>query len=579
MQREAIEAVLSARDTLVVMPTGGGNSLCYQLPALLLPGITLVISPLIALMQDQMAKLRALGIPALALNSTQSFSESRAHVRRMSSGEIKLLFVAPERLESSLFREELSGLPISLLAIDEAHCISQWGHDFRTSYRRIPDIFPTLNDGRRPPIVALTATATPEVRSDIIRLLQLEQPVEIVTGFERPNIAYGVLRESNKDIRVRDILSSQNSGSAIVYAATRRSVDRISNDLQRHGFSASAYHAGLPSAVRKQAQERFQHSEIAIIVATSAFGMGIDKPDVRAVVHYDIPASLEAYYQESGRAGRDGLPSHAILLYNQNDRSLQEMLLRSNSPSEQELKWAYSALHEIAGTPFGSIHSGILSISKSQLLERFPSAEKHASTESILESLERSGHLQWHRNYFDGNRARIQFTATRQRFDEVSFKTSSKGVKKTIFALLRALGSAGAFENEVSLDVGHLLERHDIVGDEFTSAIATIEGLGLVRYTPATRTKNREVYYLSFVSERVPLQHLQLNVQEISERYKSHLGKLDAMVSYAEKWQCRQRTILHYFGEEWNDKRCGACDVCISLARKNDYSVTSLSTR
>ncbi|HEY3873982.1 MAG TPA: ATP-dependent DNA helicase RecQ [Candidatus Kapabacteria bacterium] len=568
MQREVIDAVLQGRDTFVVMPTGGGKSLCYQLPALLLPGITLVISPLIALMQDQVSRLTSLGISAVALNSTRSFAETRALVRRAQTGQIKLLFVAPERLESGLFREELSGLPISLLAIDEAHCISEWGHDFRTSYRRIPDIYASLNEGRRAPILALTATATPEVRADVIQLLKLEKPFEVVTGFERPNIAYGVLRECDKDARLHDIIRSLSSGSAIVYAATRRSVDRLALDLQRKGYSAEAYHAGLPNMARKQTQERFLSSQTRVIVATSAFGMGIDKADVRTVVHYDIPGSLESYYQESGRAGRDGLPAQAVLFYNKNDRGLQEMLIRSSAPTEAEVKAVYTTLHEIAGNPLGARYAGILTVTKTQLVERLPQQEKRASTESILEALVKVGHVDWHRGLSQESRARLTFTATRQRIDEMSFKSSNRGVKQTIAALLRTVGASDAFEKEVFFDADAMIERQSLDRDEFKTAIRTIESLGLVRYTPAIRSKSSDVYHLSLTTERVTIPHLNVGGRALEERYKANIAKLDDIVAYATEWDCRQRAVLRYFGEHWAEKVCGVCDVCTAKARK-----------
>ena len=570
MQREAIEATLADRDALVVMPTGGGKSLCYQLPALLLPGITLVISPLIALMKDQVDRLRKLGISAVALNSTLTYAETRALVRRARTGEIKLVFAAPERLESNIFREELSALPISLLAIDEAHCISQWGHDFRTSYRRIPDVYEMLDDGHRPPIIALTATATPEVRADISLLLQLKDPLEIVTGFERPNIAYGVLRECDKDTRLRDILSSIDQGTAIVYAATRKSVDKITLHLQQRGFTAESYHAGIPLAARRQVQERFHSAETRVIVATSAFGMGIDKADVRAVIHYDVPGSLEAYYQESGRAGRDGERAHAILFYNEGDRNMQESMLRSSSPTEEEVKSTYTALHEIAGTPVGAMYQGILVIQSEQIQERMARTLTmgRASIESIIEALVRSGHVEWHRTMANDARARIRFTATRARVDEISFKTANKGVKRTISALLRTLGGSNAFEQEVFLDTDALLESHDLDRDEFKLAIRTIEGLGLVRYIPAMKSKMmNEVFHLSLITERSAVQHLDVGGKALEARYEANRAKLDAMIAYAVEWNCRQNTILNYFGERRSKTRCGICDVCTASER------------
>ncbi len=565
MQREAIEHVMRGKDTLVVMPTGGGKSLCYQLPAVMLPGLTLVVSPLIALMQDQVDRLRQLGIPAVALNSTLTYAETRALVRRAQTGAITVLFVAPERLESFPFVEELAHLPVSLLAIDEAHCISQWGHDFRTSYRRIPALYERFSNGRRPPIIALTATATPEVRADISLLLKLEEPLEIVTGFERPNLAYGVLRQCDKDLRLLDLLRSTH-GAAIVYAGTRKSVDRIAAQLQQGGMAAEGYHAGLSLPLRRQIQERFQRNETEVMVATSAFGMGVDKPDVRAVIHYDIPGSLEAYYQESGRAGRDGARAHTILFYNDRDRALQESLLRSSLPQEEEVKAVYTALHEIAGTPMGALYQGMLAISGTHIMERIP--RPRASIDSILEALSQAGHLELHRGVAAREQPRIRFVATRARMEEIAFRSSNKSIKKAISALMRSVGKE-AFEADIFFDPGDIADRHDLDRNDFKVALRTIEGLGLIRYTPTQRHQSN-VYHLSLRTERVPLPYLDVGGRMLEARFDANMAKLDAMVAYASEWNCRQATMLAYFGER-TKAVCGVCDVCVATASRSSH--------
>ena len=565
MQREAIESVLAGRDTLVVMPTGGGKSLCYQLPALLLPGITLVISPLIALMKDQVDRLQKLRIPAIALNSTLTFAQTRALVRRAQTGEIKVIFAAPERLESSPFREELESLNISLLAIDEAHCISEWGHDFRTSYRRLPNSFKVLGDGNRPPIMALTATATPEVRADIVSLLDLRDPFEIVTGFERPNLGYGVLRECDKEARLRDIIGSISGGSSIVYGATRKSVEAITLMLGRFGYAAESYHAGVPLELRKRVQDNFLSGRTPVIVATSAFGMGVDKPDVRVVVHYDVPGSLEAYYQEAGRAGRDGNPSHAILFFNNNDARTQEFLIRVNSPSEAEVKTVYNALHEIAGNAIGSLYPGILITDNAQISQR--TVKPNAPIERIIEVLERSGHIRYHRGMAGDNRARVRFLVLQGRVNEVLFKSNSKHLKNALNALMRTLGPE-AFDKEVFLDERALLESHSLDRDDFLLAVRTSESLGLLRYTQPMKTKTGiTIYHLSFLSERQPLQYLDIGAEQLQLRLEANLKKLEAMVAYATEWSCRPNTILNYFGERSRSLYCGTCDVCVARSR------------
>jgi ATP-dependent DNA helicase RecQ len=565
MQREAIEAVLGGRDALVVMPTGGGKSLCYQLPAILLPGITLVVSPLIALMKDQADRLQKLGIPSIALNSTLTFAQTRALVRRAQSGYIKVIFAAPERIESSPFREELASLNISLLAIDEAHCISDWGHDFRTSYRRLPEVYSAFGGEKRPPVIALTATATPEVRADIVHLLGLENPLEIVTGFDRPNLAYGVLAECDKPSRLRDILYSTPNGSAIVYAATRRSVESVTDIVRRSGIAAESYHAGVPLTLRRQVQDRYQAGTTRVIVATSAFGMGIDKPDVRAVVHYEMPGSLEAYYQEAGRAGRDGVPAHAVLFFSANDLHTQQFLIRSNAPGEPEVKAVYNALHEIAGNAVGSIYSGILTVDSAQITNGM--VAPNAPLGRIIEILERAGHVRHNRGMASDERARIRFTATRARLREVQFKSSSKPLKRTIEALLRGVDQE-AFDREVFVDLVTLLERHALDGEDFKTAIRTMEGLGLVQFTSPVRSKGMSTtFYLNLLTERVPIHHLEFGARELERRLESNLEKLNRMVRYAMEWSCRRDSILAYFGERPKKLNCGQCDVCTARAR------------
>ena len=312
LQEEIIRGVLAQKDALVLMPTGGGKSLCFQLPALMLPGLTLVISPLIALMKDQVDALQANGIPAEFINSTLSYAEIAQIQRQAQAGKIKILYVAPERLAVSEFQHFLQQITVSLIAIDESHCISEWGHDFRPDYRNLKSlrqIFPEV------PVMALTATATQKVREDIIGQLSLEQAQIFISSFNRPNLSYAVLPKKAAYEQLLDLLREHRQDSAIIYCFSRKDTERLAADLRREGFKARPYHAGLESGKRRTNQEKFIRDEIQIIVATIAFGMGIDKPDVRLVIHYSLPKSIEGYYQETGRAGRDGAaePVRAVL--------------------------------------------------------------------------------------------------------------------------------------------------------------------------------------------------------------------------------------------------------------------------
>ncbi|MEX2081475.1 MAG: ATP-dependent DNA helicase RecQ, partial [Dehalococcoidia bacterium] len=344
-QPEVIEDVLARRDTLAVMPTGAGKSICYQVPALLFEeGVTIVVSPLLALMKDQVDALAQAGVAAAAINSTLSRDEQLAVLRRVGAGEVRLLYVAPERFGDGAFRSALRTLPVALLAIDEAHCISAWGHDFRPAYRELGGVRSLFGD---PPIVALTATADPLVRDDIVARVQLRQASVHVAGFDRPNLRFDVARVRNQKEKlplIAERLKALNGESAIVYCATRKKTEDVTDGLQRLGIRCARYHAGMEDEDRRRAQDAFSRDSLRVIVATNAFGMGIDKPDVRAVIHHDLPESLESYYQEAGRAGRDGEPSDCLLLFAPRDRDLREFFIAQSHPEPAMVLDVYRAL-------------------------------------------------------------------------------------------------------------------------------------------------------------------------------------------------------------------------------------------
>ena len=347
-QEALISAILSGRDAFGVMPTGGGKSICYQIPSMMLPGIALVISPLISLMKDQVMALREANIPATYINSTLSAEQFRAVRKNLEGGKYKLVYIAPERLDNEGFSELLRRLPISLLTVDEAHCISQWGQDFRPSYLKIADFAASLPS--RPILAAFTATATARVREDVVRLLGLRNPLLLVTGFDRPNLRYKVIRPSRKSTELRSLLSERSGQSGIVYCSTRGKVERVCGELQDAGFTATRYHAGLSDEERHKNQEDFVYDRSSIMVATNAFGMGIDKSNVRFVIHYNMPKSIEEYYQEAGRAGRDGEAADCILLFSAGDASTAKYLIerggadgeKSKTLIEQDLQRLYT---------------------------------------------------------------------------------------------------------------------------------------------------------------------------------------------------------------------------------------------
>src|SRR5947207_6203362 len=383
-QEAAVSAVLAGCDTVVVLPTGGGKSLCYQVPALLLPGLTVVVSPLISLMKDQVDALTAKGLPAAFINSTLTSGQVSDRLARVDRGEIKLLYVAPERFDAGRTAERLKRAGVSLLAIDEAHAISQWGNDFRPSYLRVKKVHSALGS---PTTIALTATATPEVRRDIVRQLALKDPETIITGFDRPNLTYYVVPAKNdaeKEERLVEILRSRD-GLAVIYASTRRAIDQRTKVLERAKIRSAGYHAGLDDARRHEVQEAFMTEKIRAIVATNAFGMGIDKPNVRLVVHYSMPGTLEAYYQEAGRAGRDGNHSDCILLHAFQDRFTHEFFIKGSNPERSLVERVYDLLRSRADP------AGAVAIEPRALASLVGNKTNERDVDSVLRILQRGG--------------------------------------------------------------------------------------------------------------------------------------------------------------------------------------------
>ena len=542
-QSQAVESVLQGQDTLVVLPTGGGKSICYQVPALMLPNLTVVISPLISLMKDQVDALARRGLPATFVNSSLTATQVADRLARVQRGEFKLLYVAPERFDVGSTAERLKGSGVSLLAIDEAHCISEWGHDFRPSYLRIAQVRERLG---WPPVVALTATATPHVRSDIVRQLKLEKAKTIITGFDRRNLRYHVVStrtEQDKDAAVVGVLR-ETPGLAVVYAATRRTVERITDVLNDARIPAVAYHAGLDDKRRHEVQDSFMKERVRVIVATNAFGMGIDKPNVRLVVHYAMPGTLEAYYQEAGRAGRDGDPANCFLLHSFQDRFTHEFFIKGSYPEREVVEEVYRVMRR-------AVASGSLEMSAEDIASSVRGKVNVREVEGALRILTAAG--AYRKQPESGTRAHVRLLATPQR-------------------IKRELGN----ESD-SLELGLLRAMWRVAGAALDDGAAIdLDGLppgfgGASRVVPLLDSlQSRQFIEWKRVGGGTVLDHPQraltrfdIDWATLDRRRRAELAKLDAMQQYAYLKTCRRGFVLRYFGDPAARAECAGCDNCL----------------
>ena len=550
-QTHAVESVLAGRDTLVILPTGGGKSLCYQVPALVLDGLTVVISPLISLMKDQVDALTARGLPATYINSTLSAAEVSARMARVQRGEVKLLYLAPERFDLGRTAERLRDIGVTLLAVDEAHCISEWGHDFRPSYLRVKEVRKRLGN---PPTVALTATATPEVREDIARQLELNDPTVVITGFDRTNLSYHVIPTKNDAAKdetlvelLREHLAEHREGVAIVYASTRKTVERIAGVISKAKLPALAYHAGLDDEHRADVQDAFMGERVRVIVATNAFGMGIDKPNVRLVVHHAMPGTLEAYYQEAGRAGRDRLPATAMLLHAFPDRFTHEFFINGALPARETIASVYDALVRLAD------RNGLVSASAAEVAATARGKVSDREAESAMRVLARGGALA----VADASRSvvHVRLLATPERIKaELSegehglelallrslWKRARGGLQLGVIADLTALppGIGGPMGATPLLDA--LQARQMILWRRFG------EGLTL-----ADPTREIGAWPIDWAG--------------LDRRRSGELRKLEMVQKYAYTDHCRRAFVLRYFGDPAARPRCDNCDNCLGI--------------
>lgn len=559
LQEDIIQSVLKGQDTLALMPTGGGKSICFQVPALMKEGVCLVVTPLIALMKDQVANLRSRNIPAAAIYAGMYYQDVEKLLEEARRGNYKFLYVSPERLQSKRFLEYCDGLPVSLLAIDEAHCISQWGYDFRPAYLEIAEIrthFPGV------PVLALTASATPKVQTDICEKLRMRQPAIFTKSFVRSNLSYSIIEEGDKQPKLLHILN-RVPGSAIVYCRNRKGTRELADMLEQNGISASYYHAGLTGEERTARQELWLQGRIRVMVCTNAFGMGIDKPDVRVVIHADAPESLEAYYQEAGRGGRDEQKAYAVLLYHTSELDRMLEMLPLQFPGQEQVRVIYQALVNYLQVPVGSAEGVYYDFDINDFVQKFELNITLAY--SALRILEQEGVLQLSESVFMPSM--VEFIVNRRTL--FAFDDTQPGFSALIQTLLRTY--EGIFDNPVPVYERQVMRIMRAKELEVVQGLQQLHQRGIIRYK-----QRKSIPQLSFVQERISAQHLRIDADKVKERLKAYQDRLNAMLDYVKnKDRCRTQVIVNYFGEQ-DAKPCGICDVCVAQKKKPvDFKVVS----
>ena len=553
LQKEIIETVLSGKDSLAILPTGGGKSICFQVPALATEGICIVISPLIALMKDQVENLKKRSIPALLIHSGMQRMDIVKTLQNATHSYFKFLYISPERLETSLFREYLPSLNINLIAVDEAHCISQWGYDFRPSYLRIAEFRKELPGV---PVLALTASATEEVQKDICNKLSLppqrgrKEPSWSVfkQSFERKNLSYSVFKVDSKMSKLVQIVKNVG-GTAIVYCKSRKRTSEIASLLQMHGFSATSYHAGLKAEERNQRQQDWISNKVRVMVCTNAFGMGIDKPDVRTVVHLDTPDCLENYYQEAGRAGRDGKKSYTVLLHDTRDVEELSLLHLVRYPTLEQIKAVYSSLVNYLQIPIYSGQDKSFAFRFDEFIRNF----KLNSNEALyaLKALESDGWLDFNERNFSPST--LVFTTSKNGLYE--FQKSYPQHENLLTTLLRTYEGIFDFPAFISENLlARLLKKDEI---DVKLQLKTIASFGMIQYVP----QNSEPQII-FRKNRVAAEELSFNLMPYYKRRDAFMNRARQMIGYIETTGCRSQFISRYFGDR-KAADCGVCDNCL----------------
>ncbi len=547
IQEDIINSIGQGKDTLGLMPTGGGKSITFQVPALAQEGLCLVVTPLIALMKDQVANLRSRGIKAVAIYSGMTREEIIVALENCIFGDYKFLYISPERLGTEIFQIKLRKMHVSMVTVDESHCISQWGYDFRPAYLNISEIRKMLPGV---PVLALTATATPDVVKDIQQRLEFREENVFRMSFERKNLSYVVRHTENKEEELIHILNSM-PGSAIVYTRNRKATKDIATLLIRHHISAENYHAGLSNAEKDARQKNWQSGTSRVMVATNAFGMGIDKPDVRLVVHMDMPDSPEAYFQEAGRAGRDGLTAYAVLLFSPRDKTQLARRIPDTFPDKSFIRQIYEHLNYYYQMAMGDGQGCTHEFNLDEFCRRF----KHfpVQTDSALCILSRTGYIE----YTDEqeNSSRLKFTLRRDELYRI--KEQSKETEQVIQTVLRCYG--GVFSDYVYIEEALLARQTGLTPPQIYECLKSLTQRRILHYIPRKKTP-----YITYTQNRIDSEKLIIPPAVYEERKKSYESRIKAMIEYATSEEhCRSRMLLLYFGEK-NEHNCLRCDVCLS---------------
>lgn len=551
LQEEIVDSVIYGHDTLAILPTGGGKSICFQVPGIALEGLTIVISPLIALMEDQVRNLRHKGIEANMITSAMSYREIDITLDNARFGRTKFLYTSPERLKSPLFQERFKTMDIGLIVVDEAHCISEWGHDFRPSYTEISEVrkvHPNV------PIIAVTASATKRVQNDIIEKLDLKSPQQFIGSLERKNVHYNVIPSENKLKNIIDYCKQHSGSTGIVYCQTRKSVKALVQQLRAQQLPAGLYHGGLNSEDRKYMLEQWMQDKLKIMVATNAFGMGIDKPDVRYVLHFEIPNNLEAYYQEAGRAGRDGKDAIAIAFWEEKDISQMRSQLTEKYPEIERVKLIYNSVCNYLKIAIGSGNQETYNFDIIDFNRAFkiPISETYFA----LKLLQLNETLYFTEKSF--HPTRLKFAVGNSAL--YKFQVAYSNISDLITLLTRSY--PGIFDGFIRIDEFELSKRLKISKDELTKQLKTLEQYGVADIAFQTNLPQ-----ITFLNERLPEGYLTIQSSVYQQRKKIEEDKLDAMITYISTSHCRSEMIGHYFESEMT--KCGTCDVCKNEQNSN----------